>query len=168
MELLLIVAVLLLSLVLLSQILKKIKGDIMSLLDDSLAELKAEIDALPGRINDKIGSLTNALVELKALTEEYADYRKAEDAEDVEQNAALDALTAQLEEQLSIATQAAADISAEAKRLSGVVAEDEPVEETPVDPEPEPETETPPAVIADANPNPPTDSEIADDTAATE
>lgn len=145
----------------------------MSLLDDSLAELRREIDALPGRINDKIGALTDALEQLKVLTDEYADYRKAEDAEDVEQNAALDAVRAQLEEQLTIATQAAADISAEAKRLSGVAAE-EPEVEQPEEPEtPEepalPETAGGLPVIADSHPNPSVpDSEVTDDAAATE
>lgn len=144
----------------------------MSLLDDSLAELRREIDALPGRINDKIGALTDALEQLKVLTDEYADYRKAEDAEDVEQNAALDAVRAQLEEQLTIATQAAADISAEAKRLSGVAADEEPetpeVPETPEEPA-LPETAGGLPVIADSHPNPSVpDSEVTDDAAATE
>lgn len=143
----------------------------MSLLDDSLAELRREIDALPGRINDKIGALTDALEQLKVLTDEYADYRKAEDAEDVEQNAALDAVRAQLEEQLTIATQAAADISAEAKRLSGVAADEPEAPEVPETPEEPalPETAGGLPVIADSHPNPSVpDSEVTDDAAATE
>lgn len=135
--------------------LKGVKRD-MADLNASVAELRAAVAGVAERVATLNGPLNDALAnvraELAAERAKYTDLVSAEDAEDVEQNAALD-------KALDDADKAAADIDNAVAELDNVAVAPEEADDAPVVAEPEA-----PVVEAPAAEEPATEEVPAEET----
>jgi hypothetical protein len=94
-------------------------------LREAVSGVSARVDALVGPLTDAVREAQEALV---AEREAAANLATAEDAEDVEQNAALANAQAATDAALANASSAADEISAETAKLNAVAQPEEPVE----------------------------------------
>ncbi|QLF83358.1 hypothetical protein SEA_NICEHOUSE_123 [Rhodococcus phage NiceHouse] len=122
------------------------KEEIIMAVKDEINKLRESFEGLKSRIDTVYGPLLDSNAELKlALENERAAaeaLRISEDAEDVDQNAALDAAKAATDEALRVNEEAAVEIG----KLRGDVDATLPATEEPEVPaEPEPETPVDPA-----------------------
>ena len=116
-------------------------------LHDAIEALKSEVAGVADRVALLTGPFEDRIAELSAALEAeraaFEEYRLAEDLEDIDQNAALEAAIAATNEKVAEAEAAAAEIHAAAETLRTIAApaeeeptEEEPSEEEPVDEEP--------------------------------
>lgn len=143
------------------------KGEITLALEDFKRELAAhhdEVVNLVSRVEAKVGTLTDAIAARDAEIASLKDARDAlaasEEAEDVDQNAAIEASEArlaELETSVAAATDELRSATTELKSVAANAAPEVPAEEVPAPAEPET-----PAVPAEEVPAPSEDGTVVD------